>query len=146
MRFNLTPHLLAALHTHWGIKVFCFGQKPGLRRICRLRPAFHKCRKILRRKKGKRNLQDSQSRAFFPNISNFQKLKWVSGVLDTRERKKKKKTAGFYLYSLKVPHLQRGPSARTTPFKSGLWASNTFRAAQKYEVIDSIPVLPNQNL
>ena len=90
MRFNLTPHLLARLHTHWGIKVFCFGQKPGLRRICRLRPAFHKCRKILRRKKGKRNLQDSQSRVYFPNISNFQKLKWVSGVLDTRERKKKK--------------------------------------------------------
>lgn len=145
MRFNLTPHLLARLHTHWGIKVFCFGQKPGLRRICRLRPAFHKCRKILRRKKGKRNLQDSQSRVYFPNISNFQKLKWVSGVLDTRERKKKKKPAGFYLYSLKVPHLQRDPSERTSP-SSAVCGPGIPSEPLRNEGLLTPSQSPNQNL
>ena len=89
--------------------MFSFSQKPGLRRICRLCPAFHECRKILGRKEGERNLQDSQSRAYFPNISNFQVC--VSGL----RYKRKGKNAGFYLYSLKVPHLQRGPSERTPP-------------------------------
>ena len=36
------------------------------------------------------------------------------GVSGLRHRRKLK-NAGFYLYSLKVPHLQRDPSERTSP-------------------------------
>ena len=74
--------------------------------MCRLCPAFHECRKILGRKEGERNLQDSQSRAYFPNMSNFQKLKCASLVLDTRGREKTLGSTCILLSSLSFREVQ----------------------------------------
>ena len=66
------------------------------------------------------------------------------GVSGLRHRRKLK-NAGFYLYSLKVPHLQRDPSERTSP-SSAVCGPGIPSEPLRNEGLLTPSQSPNQNL